>query len=532
MNNLQQVIEQISSQITEKWNGLSKKQKIQIGIGVLALIIGITAVAWLTRPKMKNLFTENLDSKSIGQVATVLGENSIKYKLINDSTNIQVQEEQYEQALMYTAMSDVPQSGMTFNEVINNTMSTTQTEMTAKTNEYKKQQLEKTLSSMEGIENARVELVIPEQKNAYLQSQVESRASVFLTLSKTLTSKQCEGIATYLSASVANLDKKNIVVIDATGNTLFSGGEESELGVNKQQEIKSLAEQDVTQKVSNLLRNMYDDVRVSPNLILDFDQYQESSQKYQTQGEDESRGVIQQESQVSSSSKNTGTGAEPGTATNGGDVPTYQTNDGVTGESKESQKEIVYAPNKTESVYVKNPGNIDLKKSSLSVNLFKNKIYKEEEVAPTLTGMTWNEFKQNNREQRTLAVDESIVNSVKSATGIDNVVVNAYENPIFLDQEIYQIDYKDYLPLVILVIVILLFAIIMLRFRKHDEVVELEPELEVEEMLKVAKEQVELEGIELKETLETKRQIDKFVDEKPEAVANLLRNWLTEDDWE
>ena len=51
-------------------------------------------------------------------------------------------------------------------------------------------------------------------------------------------------------------------------------------------------------------------------------------------------------------------------------------------------------------------------------------------------------------------------------------------------------------------------------------------------MLKAAKEQVELEEIELKETLETKRQIDKFVDEKPEAVANLLRNWLTEEDWE
>ena len=71
-----------------------------------------------------------------------------------------------------------------------------------------------------------------------------------------------------------------------------------------------------------------------------------------------------------------------------------------------------------------------------------------------------------------------------------------------------------------------------MKFRKHDEEVEVEPELEVEEMLKNAKEEVELEEIELKETLETKRQIDKFVDEKPEAVANLLRNWLTEEDWE
>ena len=175
---------------------------------------------------------------------------------------------------------------------------------------------------------------------------------------------------------------------------------------------------------------------------------------------------------------------------------------------------------------------MDLEKSSLSVNLFKNKIYKEEEVKPTLSGMTWGEFKLSNGAQTPLAVDESIINMVKSATGIDNVVVNAYENPIFLDQPAYNIDYKDYLPFVFLVLALLLIAFVILKFRKHDEVVEVEPELEVEEMLKAAKEQVELEEIELKETLETKRQIDKFVDEKPEAVANLLRNWLTEEDWE
>ena len=31
-----------------------------------------------------------------------------------------------------------------------------------------------------------------------------------------------------------------------------------------------------------------------------------------------------------------------------------------------------------------------------------------------------------------------------------------------------------------------------------------------------------------KEILETRKMIDKFVDENPEAVANLLRNWLNE----
>ena len=41
--------------------------------------------------------------------------------------------------------------------------------------------------------------------------------------------------------------------------------------------------------------------------------------------------------------------------------------------------------------------------------------------------------------------------------------------------------------------------------------------------------QEELEDIELEAKSEERKLIEKFVDENPEAVANLLRNWLTED---
>ena len=503
-----------------------------MGAGVLVVLVIILGIVMMTRPSYKTVFSENLAAKEIAEVASVLSENSINYKLINNSTNIQVEEKDYEEALMYTALSDLPSSGLKFEDIINNSMSTTTSEVTLKSNEYKKQQLENTLILMNGVEKARVELVIPEQKNSYMQSQVQSSASVFLTLSEPLTSKQCEGIATYLAASVSNLDKTNVVVIDSQGNTLYSGQEEEQFNLEKQQEMKGAAEKELTQKVTNLFGNLYDDIRISPNLILNFDEYQEVSERYNTQGDDDSRGVIQQEYQASSSTTTGNSGAEPGVTTNGGEIATYQTGDGKTGESKENESEIVYAPDKTQTNYIKNVGDVDLDRSSLSINLFKNRIYREEDITPTLTGMTWSEYKQENSQPRALAVDESIISSVQNATGISNVVVNAYENPIFLDQAIYQIDYKSYLPFILLVLVIILIAIFLLRFRKHEETVELEPELEVESMLKVAKEQVELEEIEVKETLETKRQIDKFVDEKPEAVASLLRNWLTEEDWD
>lgn len=525
-------MEQITNQVTEKWNSLEKKQKIEIGVAAAAIIIAIAVIVFLTtRTQWRRLYESDLDAKSTAEVTAVLDDNNIKYNVINDGGNVEIDDKQFADAKMALSQAGVPQTEYTFTEAITNSLSTTKDEKTAKLNQLKKTDLQSTLKQMDGIEDARIELVVPQETNSFLQSQQESKASAVLTLSKNLTSKQSEGIATLIASSVQNLDVKNVVIMDTEGNTLYSGTEEGTgAASSKQQELKASAEEAIKAKVNDLLGGMYDDVRISPNLVLDFNQYQVTEENYTVQGSDESRGIVSQESTTSQSSTNEGTGEEPGVTTNGGDVPTYQVNGGSTSESKSNTKDIIYSPDKKVSTSVKNLGDVDLDKSSLAVHVYKNKIYREEDT--DLQGMTWSEFKVAHSEKTALTVDDNVLSALKSATGLQDVVINAYENPIFLDQEAYQIDYKDYLPFILIVLIIIVIAIAIMRFRKHEEVVEVEPELEVEEMLKAAKEQVELEEIELKETLETKRQIDKFVDEKPEAVANLLRNWLTEEDWE
>ena len=64
------------------------------------------------------------------------------------------------------------------------------------------------------------------------------------------------------------------------------------------------------------------------------------------------------------------------------------------------------------------------------------------------------------------------------------------------------------------------------------QVEEKEPELSVEEMLASTREnqQASVDDIDIQEKSETRKAIEKFVDENPEAVALLLRNWLN-DDW-
>ena len=81
------------------------------------------------------------------------------------------------------------------------------------------------------------------------------------------------------------------------------------------------------------------------------------------------------------------------------------------------------------------------------------------------------------------------------------------------------------------VIIGLLLLFVVFRSMKAEGVVETEPELSVETLLATTKENQTLDDIEFGESSASKSQIEKFVDENPEAVALLLRNWLN-DEWE
>ena len=167
--------------------------------------------------------------------------------------------------------------------------------------------------------------------------------------------------------------------------------------------------------------------------------------------------------------------------------------------------------------------------SSVGIAAKRLHIYKEEDVEAQglLTDMTWDEFKAANEEQVKLDVDEELYSVVHTATGIpvENISIVAYEVPVFIDREGLDVEATDVIQIVI---ILGLLAFVILRSMRSAKAAETEEELSVESLLQSTPAET-LEDIELEEKSETRKLIEKFVDENPEAVANLLRNWLTED---
>lgn len=149
-----------------------------------------------------------------------------------------------------------------------------------------------------------------------------------------------------------------------------------------------------------------------------------------------------------------------------------------------------------------------------------------------LKNQTFDEFRAKNSDEKQIKVDDSIVTAVSRATGIPtaNISVIAKQVPLFQYSKNGR-SLTDYLQIIIALLVFALLGIIVFRSLKKDQEEEVEEEVSVEDLMAQKQEEEEpLEDIGFNEKSEARLLIEKFVDEEPEAVANLLRNWLN-DDW-
>lgn len=546
---MNETISNISNQITEHWKSFNKNQKIKIGIlaaiilSVLGIIIYLT-----TRPKMVPLFSD-LTPKQIADIQDVLQDNNVKSKTMFDATGIKVEAKDLDRAKMLLAKENIPDAGFTFEDALENSMGTTETIKKAKLKYAKEQKLSKGIAGLEDIESAEVNLIIPEDTRFFIDSQTEARASIKLNTKRKLSQDQIIAIARYVAQSVENLEMDNISVIDQNANLLYGGEEDQALATNidKQYELELMKKKEIKNEVISILSPLFDDVRVTMKLEMDFNTEHILQEEYASpEGSKDGKGISKYEEKESTKMTGMDSSAEPGVATNTGNIPEYAMGNENVSESKTDRNASEYYVNKKVAETSKSVGTPLYDQSSLTVIAHKKKVYDETTIKEDeLQGMTWEEFQSQKAKEgwtditeidgEKAATFEQLRIAVAKGAGFhpDNVELRVYEYPEFISKPQQPIkEYaKNYIPIVILLLIIGLLAYGIIKGTEPEEVIEMEPELSIEEMLESTQQKEPIEEIDYNEQSEYKKQIDQFVDEKPEAVAQLLRNWLNEE-WE
>lgn len=532
-------LRQIFQRFLDFWNSYNRKQKAIVLSSLAVVVVTLMIlVAVLARPKYEVLTTcENYNEMS--QVAAILDENGYVYVTDDKTMTISVKSGDLINAKMLLATSEIKVAGYTYDDALNSSFSTTESDRQKKWQIYLKYTLEEELAYFDKVQNAQVTVNLQDTSNSLFNSVSGSSVSVILALNGEMDDEEAENIAYYLKNAIPNLALKDISILSTTGESLYSGDVSSASGsittLNKQLKYSKQLSDVTANEIKNqvLSSGIYGDVKVVANLDIEWSSFEKVLHEYSVP-EGNEQGYFS-ESYLEKSSGGSTVGGTPGTESNDQDTD-YQIQDGTGTTSTYSLEKYSYLVNELVTTETTSPGEVIKDSSTISAVFTKNIIYNEDEVRSLgyLDDITWEEFKAQNAEAVQIEYDEDWVNIISRGTGIAaaNISIVAYEKHFFYDSDGSSRPFSFYLQILLAVAILGLLAFVVLRSSRPVTVEETEPELSVEQMLATTREsQQSVEDIDLQEKSEVRKAIEKFVDENPEAVALLLRNWL-DDGWD
>ena len=532
----------ILDRIRDFWAKYNKRQKSIIIATAVIVVLMIALVVWIsTRPKWEVLVHCN-NYNQVQEVQGILTEGGIAYNMGSDALTVSVQKKDLVNAKILVGSKDIQVEGYSLSDALSGSFTTTESDKAKKYRKYLEDKLSKDLTSFDNVKKASVTIKEADNNSVLLSKNEDTSVAVVITPSGSIDDIDGNSMAAFLKTVVGNSSTEKINIISTTGATIFSGDESSD-----SKGIGSVAsQQKYTDAISATMKNaikatllklpMYDDAQISLSLDINYNEVEEIVRRYEAQAGRE-EGLFSK-SYESTSTGTTGAGGIPGTASNSDDT-TYYIDNGDSTTSEVVVKEYQYLPDEIVTTTNKRPGEIIKSSSTISVVLHDNVVYTYEDVkaAGLLDDKSWEEFKASIPEYEAIEVPADVVSIVANGTGLDssNVSILAYRVPFFVDKQEKANNTAFWIRIALIAAIVLLLAFMVIRSLRLVTVEETVPELSVEDMLQTTKDKVTITGnsvddIDLQDKSDVRKAIEKFVDENPEAVALLLRNWL-EDEW-
>lgn len=517
-------IEKLRRQVMDFVAGLSTRMKILIAAGGAALIIMIAVLVFMFTRVEYVLLAQDVTLEQAASITAKLDELGVRWKDERDTSQILVDKNELSKARMALAVDGLmSEKNFNWTDVFANSSLTMTSE--EKNKMYLIAQastLSSSLESINGIENAIVNLYIPNDSNYLITDGVESKASVILKLQDgtTLSEKQVNGIVMVLVNSVKGLVPERVSIVDNNGNELNKSGQNTEdFAMETQFDMKTAVEDRLNTRLHEMLATLYgkDNVQVMTAVKLDFDSVTTVSKVFSAPVEGETNGMLRSVTEISEEVVNgTSASGAPGTDTN---TETTNYNESVTNTTnniKNSSQTLNYELNEINTQMTKAKGQI----ADVTVGIIIN--------TDALVDNTLSE--QHRTELTTL---------VNSALGLDTKKVSVsamkFADPNADMAVVSNLDQTGQgVPLwaigagvAAVAVAGGAFYVISGNRRKAAQAAA----DEAARAAALAQEQKELEEIqlELEDKSSPKYQIEKFIESNPEAVAQLLRNWLNEE---
>ncbi|WP_366922995.1 flagellar M-ring protein FliF [Metallumcola ferriviriculae] len=507
-----------SSQALEKWSSLTAAKKSAAAvIGVAVVLALIFLFRGVGQTQYTPLFTQ-LNPQDASAVVEKLKEAGVNYQLADQGGTILVPEPRvYELRLQMASEGILPTEGVGFELFDQNKLGMTDFERQLNFQRALQEELRRTITAMEEVEQARVHLVLPEQ-SVFVEDQENASASVVIKLQPLakMTPGQIKGIVMLVAYSVENLKPEDVHVIDMTGRILSDeialGDDQSSVpGRMEQQELKRQFEDDLEDRVEKMLERIFGPGKAVAMISadLDFDQRQVTRISYGDDGTVRNEHLVDEET----TSTNTSAGGVPGSDSNVSTYPAIENNQSNTTESIKSDVTRQYEIDQEQETVVNAPGALQRLSTAVTVDgpLTAQQEAQIKELVTTAIG-----YYPDRGDQITvtsMAFDNSLAEAAQQEMA-EQAAKEAQQNQI-----------KQYttigLAALALILAFIIIIVILRRRRAGDELdATIEEIVPIQDLSTDRVEQQQTEG------KDQKQKLRRIVEEKPDEAVDLVKAWL------
>ena len=547
------ILKRIFDPVVNKWKSLNNKQRLSMGAVGLGIIIAISVTLFLAlRPNWIMLINDR-NWIEIAQMQAALDAQGIRNRPNALQNGIYVDYSQRFAARTVITLEELSprEDHFTWPDALDTGIGTTDSERRQMAILATEGDIARMIEATQGINRAIVNVNAPIVR-PFDQTAPPPTAVIQVSTSRSFTADEGRNFALMAAHSINGLTLENVVVFDQNARTLFNGS--NDLNNDPGSIAQDAQNQHTMQTEWNLNRMfsfLFDEVVATANFAFDARQYNERiSEVFSVPDGMEGTGIPFANRELRSQFEGRTGGAAPGLGANDLTPPIGYAigNEGLTtGSQREIDQQL--AINRTQEIERAGQGWVIPEESSVSITAHRLQDVSQElwmAEDSTRTQQDWDRHKQANANfwsiNSTFGEFEHVRESAAAVAGIpiERVVLNIWEGYNFIDTIPSETDIPLIVALIILALLLLMFAYgLLLRPRIiANEEEEAEPELSVEDLLVTTQleeekdeEARQLEEIDYFKENEIKRHIEKFVNEKPEAVAALLRNWINIEEW-
>ena len=261
------------SQVSRMYNQPAFQRSLPTFVALAVAVVGLGAYLWFQQPSRTTLYA-GLPEAEKSRVLEALTNSGVSVTLDPVTGDVLVPTQNYHSSRMTLAAQGLPATAATGYEQLDSIqMGSSRSVEAARLKQSQELELARSISEIDMVLSARVHLALPD-KEVFVRQQAEPTASVFLQLARgrSLGRSKVDAITHLVSASIPNLSKENVSVVDQNGNLLSSSNGSVEARLSDAQLEHRIRLEDIYRnRIKSLLTPIVGAGNINAQINLDID---------------------------------------------------------------------------------------------------------------------------------------------------------------------------------------------------------------------------------------------------------------------